>query len=756
MWCFKGHEDLCIYILPNQKKSFGKSQSDVKLEEDVAISELHAVISVESTRKSDIQYECVISNISKYGTVVVRDEEKKKLSANDKFTLRSGDIVQFGQKYTFVALCYSFVIVRSGLNEEDTERLRDIVGYLGGMLAETWDNSCTHLTVAESVLFTTKLACALASAKPIVTIMYWEAVSIAVKESKELPKIEDFLPKVKEEWLKICSKLFLPDEKRKTLFKGLSFVHFCAKQYFTYALLIATAGGKSCVYPTKRPLTPRDLTARNAIVIQQPANDSSQLTQVVAVDYPIIYSKLQAVKRRMVSDTEIPLAILYCTTTMYCNPKFDFATFVKIKAQIFSPSDAIIIEDTQDVDNVAKRQIERNIPETCDSQYDKNVSKETYFSESEQRGTYNASKSNIVMKNKHNDNRENKRKIVPETYDSQNNEHILKKTLFSDENEQSNIFSTNTNGTGMKIQYDENNLKNIYFFKENQQNNIVNNNKNVVSNIVSRKINKQSQIIPESCNSLEGNVNNVSSGKSNNNNNKQTHLIFDICKNEKNVSSNFAVEKEENVEFQEKEVFVENLIFAKNLKRKDVLEENKSKFQQLENVLINKNNSSTFENSNLNRKENFIIKNDSLNNINDKFENAKGESSKNSEYPRIVSIEKIDSNDMYLWQGKEKSILGKHCFTVEESQNSFKEQKLGSICKSGRNRENKKVTESKIQKKDEKKEEPRRIRVNWYERYLNQEFTNEILRKDIPCGKRFTKKPITIPEKKLKVDDFVL
>jgi len=89
-----------------------------------------------------------------------------------------------------------------------------------------------------------QLACALASAKSIVTITYWEAVNIAIKDFKELPKIEDFLPQVKEEWLKVCSKLFLPNEKRKTLFKGLSFVHFCPKQYFAYVLLINAAGNK--------------------------------------------------------------------------------------------------------------------------------------------------------------------------------------------------------------------------------------------------------------------------------------------------------------------------------------------------------------------------------------------------------------------------------------------------------------------------------------------------------------------------------
>lgn len=49
------------------------------------------------------------------------------------------------------------MIVRSGLNDEDTKRLKDIVDYLGASLVETWDNSCTHLTVAKSVLFTTKV-----------------------------------------------------------------------------------------------------------------------------------------------------------------------------------------------------------------------------------------------------------------------------------------------------------------------------------------------------------------------------------------------------------------------------------------------------------------------------------------------------------------------------------------------------------------------------------------------------------------------
>jgi len=42
-----------VYIVPNQEKSFGRSLSNVKLEEDPTISRLHAVISVEPSEESE-------------------------------------------------------------------------------------------------------------------------------------------------------------------------------------------------------------------------------------------------------------------------------------------------------------------------------------------------------------------------------------------------------------------------------------------------------------------------------------------------------------------------------------------------------------------------------------------------------------------------------------------------------------------------------------------------------------------------------
>jgi len=54
-------------------------------------------------------------------------------------------------------LCHSFVIARSSLDEEDIKKLKDIVFHLKAKLSETWDNFCTHLTVAKNTLFTTKV-----------------------------------------------------------------------------------------------------------------------------------------------------------------------------------------------------------------------------------------------------------------------------------------------------------------------------------------------------------------------------------------------------------------------------------------------------------------------------------------------------------------------------------------------------------------------------------------------------------------------
>ncbi|XP_011138845.2 nibrin [Harpegnathos saltator] len=692
MWCFKEQEGRCIYILPGHKVSFGKSLSNIKIEGDATVSRLHAIVSSEPYEEQELQYKCVIQDRSKYGTYVLRDGEKRKLFTDEKFILKAGDKVQFGLKHSiFIVLRHSFLVVASSLCKEEMEKLRSIVKDIGGVLSDNWHNSCTYLTVPNEFLFTIKLACALASSKMIVTTGYWEAIMKAIGENKELPKIEDFLPTVtKEEWIRVDTQL-LPKEERRTLFRGLSFVHFCAKQYSAYAPIITAAGGKSCVYPTKKPLTPRDLTAKNAIVIQQPTNDSSQFTiQVIATDYPIIHQKLSALKRRMICDSEIPLAILHCSTEKYCNPKFNFGTILKSSTQMFSPSDLVIVEDTQDASSTSnKRKIE---------------------------GTEQP-------------------RIIPETLDSQCDSGTSKKVRICDKNEQEDILE----------------------------------NSKRESDVFSNKNDKQPQIIPETCDSLDKSIASDNFSRSDI---KKPRIIPESC--DKNSVSSPSIQDEqcskdispEDIGFPQEEKVILEKKHGSTLEKRNVMFEEDDLL--LEDTTFNKDNL-TLKRKNLMFKKSCPLKNDNWAGQNDEDES---ESWKSSKGPRIVSIEKINNSDKsnIRTDRMANKSLGKDCFEIEESFDSqlkqrdkYDDEKVEVIDIEKENKRGKEksrkmeMKELKIEEKDEKREvERRKIGTDWYDKYLSAEFTDKILRKDAPCGKRFTKVLIPIPAKKLRADDFIL
>lgn len=88
----------------------------------------------------------------------------------------------------------------------------------------------------------------------------------------------------------------------------------------------------------------------------------------------------------MISETEIPLAILHCSTEMYCNPLFKFSTLLKSKPNV--PTGDVLVEDTQDAVKSDTRQVKRTaiIPETFDSQDTQSVrAKRVRFSDESER-----------------------------------------------------------------------------------------------------------------------------------------------------------------------------------------------------------------------------------------------------------------------------------------------------------------------------------------------------------------------------------
>ncbi|XP_070517302.1 nibrin isoform X2 [Cardiocondyla obscurior] len=684
MWCFKGPKDVYVYILPNQQKSFGKSLSDIKLEDDVSISRLHAIVSVEPSETSQIQSECTICDKSKYGTFLKRKNKKYKLSSNTKFVLNAGDVIQFGLKDTiFLVLYHSFIIAKSSLNEGDTNKLRGIAHDLQATLFESWKRVCTHLTVPEILLFTPKLAYALASAKPIVTIAYWEKVLEAIKEFKKLPEIDDFLPNLKEKWVTSeNSKIFLPNEERKTLFKGLSFIYFCANQYSIYAPLIAAAGGKSCIYPTKKPLTPRDLIAKNAIVIQQSANDSLNATQIVATDYPIIYRELKAAKRRMISDTEIPLAILRCTTEMYCNPTYTFAKFLNVETQKGLFSD-VISEDTQDIINTNTKQVKRKIiPETCEFLNDTNVLKKIGLNENESNVS---NKDGNIDTIRNTNNKKIKCKIIPETCNSQiTNISGSSSSFYENEikcisNNESNISMNNTQSDENKSMKRETNSK-TYNFQ----------NKNILTRFFHESEENQCYLPDSNESNTSDVVKNIFSDK---NSNAEVEIVFDRSKFE----DNFTTERQEP-------------------------QNDKSH----ENLKINKK-SAICKNVNLEKETTSIA---------DEVKSNDKENSKNTRILHVAFTKETNHNEINITKGKENNLLEKDDGEVELQ--DLKKQNM-SLVNETRNRSEKikDIKKDKVQTKNNKIEQILKTEAN--KTYLNQGSVDKILRKDVPCGKKFKK-----------------
>ncbi|XP_046390725.1 nibrin isoform X2 [Ischnura elegans] len=209
------------------------------------------------------------------------------------------------------------VVTSSNMPNEAKAKLRHILSELGGVVVGDWQESCSHLTMAE-ILLTAKVVCALASGIPIVTPEYWEKFKEAIDGGKAPPSYEGFIPPLKESILNRNKVSFAINEKRKTLFSGKTFVFSSEKQLKKYKTIVMTAGGdcESLAFTKKRV---EDLSSFDMVVMQHVSNSDSQPPPL----YDAVLKVMRGKGLKPIPESEIGLAILMCSLETYCNMQYN-------------------------------------------------------------------------------------------------------------------------------------------------------------------------------------------------------------------------------------------------------------------------------------------------------------------------------------------------------------------------------------------------------------------------------------------------
>ncbi|KAF3420320.1 hypothetical protein E2986_00771 [Frieseomelitta varia] len=327
MWYLIGLEGHYVYLKPNYETVFGRKNGDVILSNDTSISKEHALISV--TQLSIITGNeptsvCKLKDKSKYGTFVLREGEIIQITETE-YNLKHQDKIRFGLlHHIFVVINMPIITTTSTLHNEEVKRLQNLMEEIDGVIIydNVWRRASTYLTVGKAVL-TLKVACAMASALPIVTMKYWDQVKFSINNCQPLPDPNNFIPPINEVLITKENISLSQNEKRTKLFENLTFIHFSKEQK------IENSGKSKFFY--RESLTAAELCVPNIIVLQYPNSDMTQTTyeSILFSEYSLIKNAFEANNCRMISEAEIPLAILHCSREKYCNPMYKFAKLLK-------------------------------------------------------------------------------------------------------------------------------------------------------------------------------------------------------------------------------------------------------------------------------------------------------------------------------------------------------------------------------------------------------------------------------------------
>ncbi|XP_046736831.1 uncharacterized protein LOC124405723 [Diprion similis] len=368
MWYLKSLKGDIIYLKPNKLMIVSRKEGyEILLKDDASISKLHATVTVRpkvNFKNNEPSSTVIVQDTnSKYGTFVINSEnQQRKLTPGDH-VLNEKDRIKFGlQQHIFTLHYIPLIISTSTLNSEEKVELQNIVETLDGVIVEKWKEYCTHLTVSNATL-TAQVVQALAFGTQIVSMAYWRAVIRSVENKKELPGVKNYLPSIKEGLIDSECVSIETNTSRKVLFRNLCFVCLSASQCGLKDIVQCAGGKLELFIEGQRDV--KQLSSENFIVLQL-ENSTSQPLHISQASYDEIQSTLEKKKLRLIPESEISLAILYCSTEKYCNPKFNFKRLLGVgrRNKNVQLSSTILAPDTEDMLSTIPRQTDVIINES--------------------------------------------------------------------------------------------------------------------------------------------------------------------------------------------------------------------------------------------------------------------------------------------------------------------------------------------------------------------------------------------------------
>eukprot|EP01125_Pyxidicula_operculata_P017760 TRINITY_DN6261_c0_g1_i2.p1 TRINITY_DN6261_c0_g1~~TRINITY_DN6261_c0_g1_i2.p1 ORF type:complete len:653 (+),score=135.48 TRINITY_DN6261_c0_g1_i2:52-2010(+) len=234
------------FYLPIGKNIIGRKGTYLKVE-DRSVSRKHCEIEV-SPIKDVKDHKTVpavtIKDMSKFGTIV----NSKKIPPSNDYTLNDGDVITLGDYSMKYQLKYHATIASfSGGSKLLIPSIVEELSKIGGFFAEEAMEST--VLIMNRLEITPKVIIAVVRTIPIVTMKWIKDIS-NIHSALVVPDASDYLPEVKDD-SKYKKSLFLPDERRKSLFNNMTFITLKESQKKKISDVISLAGGQCILWQTR-------------------------------------------------------------------------------------------------------------------------------------------------------------------------------------------------------------------------------------------------------------------------------------------------------------------------------------------------------------------------------------------------------------------------------------------------------------------------------------------------------------------------